>query len=85
LGLIALWLAVPTLRTLTVGAVFAAAGELLSIWAAGHLEKGREVTTTGPYRFTRHPLYLGSVLIGVGLAIASASLWVAALVVAYLT
>jgi protein-S-isoprenylcysteine O-methyltransferase Ste14 len=42
------------------------------------------VTRSGPYRFTRHPLYLGSTLIGIGLAIASNSLWVAALVLAYL-
>ena len=40
------------------------AGEALRIWAAGHLEKGREVTASGPYRWTRHPLYLGSTIIG---------------------
>ena len=38
----------------------AAVGELLRIWAAGHIEKGREITRSGPYRFVRHPLYLGS-------------------------
>ena len=36
------------------------------MWAAGHLEKSREVTRSGPYRFTRHPLYLGSSVIGPG-------------------
>jgi len=46
--------------------VVAACGELLRLWAAGHLEKSREVTTSGPYRFTRHPLYMGSTLIGIG-------------------
>src|SRR5205823_10451638 len=50
----------------------------------GHLEKGREVTMTGPYRFTRHPLYLGSTIMGVGLAIAAHSVIVAALVLGYL-
>ena len=83
-GIVALWLCVPTRDSLLWGAVIAIAGELIRIWAAGHLEKGREVTRSGPYRFTRHPLYLGSTLIGIGLAIASASLWVAALVLAYL-
>ena len=54
-----LWLAQPTPRSLLIGGAIAVAGELLRIWAAGHLEKGREVTRSGPYRLTRHPLYLG--------------------------
>ena len=61
-----------------------ASAKLLRIWAAGHLEKGREVTASGPYRLTRHPLYLGSTIIGVGLAIASASVAAAAVVLGYL-
>ena len=80
----ALWLARPTPRTLGAGAAVALAGEALRIWAAGHLEKGREVTASGPYRFTRHPLYAGSTLIGLGMAIASASVFVAALATIYL-
>jgi protein-S-isoprenylcysteine O-methyltransferase Ste14 len=79
-----LWLAHPTARSLAIGAVVAAIGEAVRLWAAGHLEKGREVTRSGPYAFTRHPLYLGSSLIGIGLAIASASLVVGVLVFAYL-
>jgi protein-S-isoprenylcysteine O-methyltransferase Ste14 len=80
----ALWLAKPTARSLALGAVIACAGEAIRIWAAGHLEKGREVTASGPYRFTRHPLYLGSTVIGVGFAVASASVWTAAIVAGYL-
>jgi protein-S-isoprenylcysteine O-methyltransferase Ste14 len=83
-GLLVLWLARPTARTLWIGAATAIAGEAMRIWAAGHLEKGREVTTSGPYRLTRHPLYAGSTLMGVGLAIASASALVVVLVVVYL-
>ena len=83
-GLVALWLSTPTRDSLLWGAAVAIAGELVRIWAAGHLEKGREVTRSGTYGFTRHPLYFGSTLIGIGLAIASASIWVAALVLAYL-
>jgi protein-S-isoprenylcysteine O-methyltransferase Ste14 len=81
---IALWLARPGARSLAAGAAVALVGEAVRVWAAGHLEKGREVTASGPYAFTRHPLYLGSTLIGIGLAIASASTIVAALVLAYL-
>jgi protein-S-isoprenylcysteine O-methyltransferase Ste14 len=83
-GVLAIWLAEPTRASLIAGAAVAFAGEAIRVWAAGHLEKGREVTTSGPYRFTRHPLYLGSTLIGVGLGVASASPVVAAIVIAYL-
>lgn len=83
-GALVLWLAAPTPQTLVIGAVIAVAGELVRIWAAGHLEKGREVTSSGPYGLTRHPLYLGSSLIGAGLAVASASLAASTIVAAYL-
>ena len=83
-GAAALWLAEPTSRSLVSGAAVAVLGEAIRIWAAGHLEKGREVTTSGPYRWTRHPLYAGSTVIGIGLAIAAASITVALLVVGYL-
>lgn len=78
------WLATPTRGSLLLGALVAALGESLRIWAAGHLEKSREVTSSGPYRYTRHPLYLGSSLLGVGFAVASGSTTVAVLVLGYL-
>jgi len=81
---IVLWLADPTDRTLPAGAVIALIGEGVRIWAAGHLEKGREVTASGPYALTRHPLYLGSSLIALGLAIAAASTGVAVIVLGYM-
>lgn len=84
LGALVLWLARPAWSTWTAGVVIASCGELLRIWAAGHLEKSREVTTSGPYRYTRHPLYMGSSLIGIGVAVAAASLIVAAIVGAYI-
>lgn len=83
-GVLAIWLAEPTPRLLALGAAIAVVGEAIRIWAAGHLEKGREVTASGPYAWSRHPLYAGSTLIGVGLAVASASVVVAALVLGYL-
>ena len=81
---LALWLADPSPASLAAGAIVAAAGELLRIWAAGHLVKGREVTASGPYRFTRHPLYLGSTLIGIGFAVASRRVIPALLVLGYM-
>jgi protein-S-isoprenylcysteine O-methyltransferase Ste14 len=83
-GVVALLLAAPTWTSLAIGAAVGALGEGLRIWAAGHLEKGREVTTSGPYAFTRHPLYAGSSIMGVGLAIAAHNLIVAAMVLTYL-
>lgn len=83
-GIAALALARPTRGSLLLGALIAAAGEAVRIWAAGHLEKSREVTTSGPYRFTRHPLYVGSAVITLGFVIASRSLWVALLAAVYL-
>jgi hypothetical protein len=59
-------------------------GESIRIWAAGHIEKGREVTRSGPYRRVRHPLYLGSAIMGAGFIWASQSVAVAALVGIYL-
>jgi protein-S-isoprenylcysteine O-methyltransferase Ste14 len=83
-GVVAIWLAHPTPVTLAAGATVAIAGEAIRLWAAGHLEKGREVTSSGPYAFTRHPLYLGSAVMGIGLACASASWIVAVMITAYL-
>ena len=80
----ALWLAQPTWRSLGAGALAAAAGEALRVWAAGHLRKGQEITRSGPYRYLRHPLYCGSAVIGVGFAVAAADLPAAGLVLAYL-
>jgi len=78
------WLARPTLRSLIIGAAVAIAGESLRLWAAGHLEKSKEVTMSGPYRYTRHPLYLGSSLIGIGMVIIANNRLVAIIVIVYL-
>ena len=83
-GVLVLILAQPTARSLAIGMSIAALGEVVRIWAAGHLHKSREVTTSGPYRYVPHPLYVGSTVMGVGLAIACASIPVAVLIALYL-
>jgi protein-S-isoprenylcysteine O-methyltransferase Ste14 len=80
---LALRLADPTVASLRWGLVVALAGETIRIWAAGHVEKGREVTTSGPYRFVRHPLYVGSAIMAVGFGIAAANVAVSVVVVLY--
>jgi len=64
-------LARPTWESWGAGFLVASIGECLRIWAAGHLEKGREVTRSGPYRFFGHPLYAGSMVIAIGVAMAA--------------
>jgi protein-S-isoprenylcysteine O-methyltransferase Ste14 len=83
-GVLVFWLARPTRTTIVAGLVVALAGEGFRFWAAGHLNKSREVTRSGPYRLVAHPLYLGSSIIGAGLAIASGRVAVAVIVAVYL-
>jgi protein-S-isoprenylcysteine O-methyltransferase Ste14 len=83
-GALVLWLAEPTGATLAAGTAIAVVGEALRIWAAGHLNKAREVTASGPYRWLAHPLYVGSSIMGVGLAVVSASPLVFGLIALYL-
>lgn len=83
MGAVGLWLARPTALSLLLGMPLALLGEALRLWASGHIEKTRALATGGPYAHTRNPLYLGSVLLALGVAVASASLWVAAAGIAY--
>jgi len=83
-GVLVIVLAQPTGTTIAIGMSIAAVGETIRFWAAGHLNKSREVTSSGPYRWVGHPLYLGSTVMGIGLAVACASVPVAVLVAAYL-
>jgi len=78
-------LAQPTWATWRIGLAIAAVGEVVRVWAAGHLEKSREVTRSGPYRWTRHPLYVGSSIMALGIAIAARSGVAAALAAIYMT
>ena len=83
-GAVALWLARPTSASIVIGGAIALPGELLRIWAAGHLTRWREVTRSGPYRFMRHPLYVGSSIMAAGFAVAAVHPGVAVLVAVYM-
>jgi hypothetical protein len=83
-GVLVLVLAEPDGRSLAIGMSIAAIGEGIRIWAAGHLRKSREVTVSGPYRWVAHPLYVGSSVMGIGLAVACGSVIVAVLIGVYL-
>jgi protein-S-isoprenylcysteine O-methyltransferase Ste14 len=82
--IVALVLARPTWTTWRAGLLVAVVGEGIRVWAAGHLEKGREVTSSGPYRWTGHPLYVGSSILALGVVIAAWSVPLAILAAIYM-
>lgn len=76
-----LWLARPTVLFLLVSLALVVPGLLLRGYASGYVKKNAELTTTGPYAHTRNPLYLGSILIAFGFALAANSLWIATILI----
>ena len=76
-------LAQPDLPSLLSGLAVCILGLLLRMWAAGHLRKQKELTISGPYMYTRNPLYLGNLIIGFGIVIASRSVWGLCVFMAY--
>ncbi|MBA3973524.1 MAG: protein-S-isoprenylcysteine methyltransferase [Candidatus Solibacter sp.] len=72
LAAVFLYLASPHWRSLLAGLPLSAAGLALRTWAAGHLRKDESLVWSGPYAWTRNPLYLGTFLIALGCAIAAA-------------
>lgn len=76
-----LWVACPSWTSLAIGTTVAVPGILLRALASGHVRKNEELTTSGPYAYTRNPLYLGSLIMAVGFAIAARSAWVLVLIV----
>ncbi|MHB2007397.1 MAG: methyltransferase family protein [Acidobacteriaceae bacterium] len=71
------WLARPSFRSLLLSLVLVVPGIFLRSYASGHVTKNVQLTTTGPYGYTRNPLYFGSILIAFGFAAAARSLWIA--------
>jgi protein-S-isoprenylcysteine O-methyltransferase Ste14 len=69
----------PSIRSVTAGSFVALAGLALRAWASGCLRKNEQLTTSGPYAYTRNPLYLGTLLMGIGVSVSAAALWFAAL------
>jgi protein-S-isoprenylcysteine O-methyltransferase Ste14 len=73
------WFSHPTASSLEFGLPVSLLGLALRAWAAGCLAKNRQLASGGPYAYTRNPLYLGTLLVAAGLAIASRSLGLGAL------
>ena len=73
----------PSWRSLMFGAPLALCGVAIRAWASGHLRKNAELAVSGPYAFTRNPLYLGSFLMALGCAVCGASWWLGALLLGF--
>jgi protein-S-isoprenylcysteine O-methyltransferase Ste14 len=76
-AIIFLYFAKPEPITLIVGAIVSIFGLLIRAWSSGHIRKNQNLAISGPYAYTRNPLYLGSFLLGVGFTIASGVWWLA--------
>ncbi len=71
-----LWWARPSWGSLAAGAAVVAAGIIVRALASGHIRKNAELAVTGPYAYTRNPLYLGSILIALGFILAARNWWI---------
>ena len=72
------WLAQPTVTSILIGAGLIILGLVIRALASGQLEKNEQLATAGPYAYTRNPLYLGSLILAVGFALAARSWWIGA-------
>jgi protein-S-isoprenylcysteine O-methyltransferase Ste14 len=73
-----LWLAKPSLKSVLVGAGLVIPGLVIRALASGYLQKNEQLATGGPYAYTRNPLYVGSLTLSVGFALAARSWWIVA-------
>ena len=72
------WLARPSWPSLLMGTLVMIPGLVLRAFASGHVQKDKQLTTSGPYAHSRNPLYLGSLVMAAGFAIAARSWWIVA-------
>src|SRR5713226_9058209 len=72
------WLAKPTVESILIGAALVIPGLVIRAMASGQLQKNAQLATGGPYAHTRNPLYLGSLILSIGFALASRSWWIVA-------
>jgi protein-S-isoprenylcysteine O-methyltransferase Ste14 len=84
LSLAVLFFAWPTIPSLLGGALVGAIGLWVRGYAAGYLHKQEILTVTGPYAYTRNPLYLGSAILALGAGIATHSWMSGAILLAYI-
>jgi protein-S-isoprenylcysteine O-methyltransferase Ste14 len=80
-AIVYMWLAKPNIAYLSAGVALIALGLLIRALASGHVQKNEQLATTGPYAYTRNPLYLGSIIMAIGFGIAGRNWWIAAIII----
>ncbi len=83
-AVIFLWLAKPTQISMLIGTTLVVPGLVIRALASGHLQKNELLATGGPYAYTRNPLYVGSLILAGGFALAARSWWLAGGIIAFL-
>jgi protein-S-isoprenylcysteine O-methyltransferase Ste14 len=73
------WLAHPSAVSLVIGLPISLLGLLLRAWAAGHLAKDQDLAVSGPYAYLRNPLYVGTLIVAIGVVLAARNMWLAVL------
>lgn len=77
-----IWLAHPAACSIAMGGCIAFVGLVVRGHASGHVRKNEELAISGPYAYTRNPLYFGSLIIATGFSVAARSWWVAGIAAA---
>lgn len=62
-----IYFAQPQLPYFISGLALVILGEIVRVWATGHLQKNEVLTTSGPYAYVKNPMYVGSFLIMLGI------------------
>ena len=81
-AVVAMIFARPTPLLIATGVSIGLVGVAIRAWSSGHIQKNKALAFSGPYAFTRNPLYLGSAIMGIGLTIATGVWWLTLLFVA---
>jgi protein-S-isoprenylcysteine O-methyltransferase Ste14 len=81
--LLAAILARPTLWSIAIGFLVCIPGLLIRCWACGNIRKEKKLAMTGPYRYTRNPLYFGNLILGIGIVIGARSWFVLGIFIIY--
>ena len=68
--------ATPSPVSLKWGMIIILLGEVLRVWASGHIVKNDGITREGPYSLSRNPLYVGNFIIGTGFVVAAGNSWI---------
>jgi protein-S-isoprenylcysteine O-methyltransferase Ste14 len=76
-------IAKPTWNTILIGLAICVLGLFIRTWASGHIKKEKELAVSGPYQYTRNPLYLGNFILGLSIAAGTNSWWGGLLFAAY--